>query len=135
MSQENVEFVRGIYSAFGQGDVPAVLGSFDPEIEWHEAEGMPYGGVYTGPESVAENVFGPITQDVEGFTVVSEQFFDADDEVVVIGRYQGRGAESGAELDIPHVHAWTVRGGKAVRFRQFVDTLIFRQVLAGQPIA
>ncbi len=66
MGGENVEFVKGLYAAFGRGDVPAVLAGFADDIEWHEALGMPYGGVYRGGDAVMQNVFGPIATDVEG---------------------------------------------------------------------
>ena len=39
MSEQSVEVVKGVYAAFAQGDVPAVLGAFADEIEWFEAEG------------------------------------------------------------------------------------------------
>jgi uncharacterized protein len=42
--------------------------------------------------------------------------------VVVLGRYRGRAKGSGKPLDVPFVHVWTVRGGRATRFRQFLDT-------------
>ena len=51
-----VEFVSGVYEAFGRGDVPAVLGAMDPEIRWHEAEGNPYmpsGEPWVGPAAWA----------------------------------------------------------------------------------
>lgn len=32
------DIVVAVYDAFGRGDVPAVLGMFDPAIEWNEAE-------------------------------------------------------------------------------------------------
>ena len=131
MSEENVGVVRSVYDAFGRGDVPAALGAFDGDIEWHEAEGMPYGGVHRGPEAVAGNVLGPITTDVEGFTVTPEEFLAAGDEVVSLGRYTGRGAQSGVELDVPYAHAWTVRDGKIARFRQYTDTQKFNEMLAG----
>jgi uncharacterized protein len=35
----NVEIVRGMYEGFARGDVDAVLGALDPNIEWTEAEG------------------------------------------------------------------------------------------------
>ena len=73
MSEQNVEFVKSIYGAFAEGDVPTVLGSFADDIEWFEAEGMPYGGLHRGPEAVAQNVFGPITEYVEGFAVTPEE--------------------------------------------------------------
>src|SRR5262245_8306400 len=73
MSEQNVELVQGTYDSFARGDVPAVLGAFADDIEWLEAEGMPYGGVYRGADAVVQNVFGPITEDVDGFALVIEQ--------------------------------------------------------------
>ena len=43
VSEQSIEFVKGVYGAFTRGDVPAVLGAFADDIEWYEAEGMPYG--------------------------------------------------------------------------------------------
>jgi hypothetical protein len=48
------------------------------DCEWHEMEGMPHGGVFTGTEAIFGNVFGPITQDVEGFTVAPVWTVDGD---------------------------------------------------------
>ena len=42
MSQENVRFVRNLYESFAKGDIPAVLGSFDPNIKWIATENSPY---------------------------------------------------------------------------------------------
>jgi len=36
----NAEIIESLYAAFAKGDVPTVLGSFDPQIEWNEAEGV-----------------------------------------------------------------------------------------------
>jgi hypothetical protein len=36
------------------------------------------GAMYRGPEAVAQNVFGPITEDVDGFTLVREEFMASD---------------------------------------------------------
>lgn len=38
MGDQSVDVVRGVYEAFGRGDVPAVLGAMADDIEWHEAE-------------------------------------------------------------------------------------------------
>lgn len=130
MSEDQIAAVRSVYEAFGNGDVPAVLGAFADDIEWYETEGMPYGGLHRGPQAVAENVFGPITQDIDGFTVTADEFYAAGDEVVVIGSYSGTGAATGKPLQLPMAHAWTVRDGKIARFRQFADAATFNSVLA-----
>ncbi|MCW3030584.1 MAG: Ketosteroid isomerase-related protein [Solirubrobacterales bacterium] len=136
MSEQSVEFVEGIYGAFGRGDVPAVLGSFADDIEWFEAEGMPYGGLHRGPEAVAQNVFGPITEDVEGFAVTPEELIGSGATVAAVVRYTGTGKATGKALDVPVVHVWDIRDGKAARFRQFIDTVKFAEVVpAGVPAA
>jgi uncharacterized protein len=129
MSEQNVEFVKGIYGAFGRGDVPAVLGAFADDIEWFEAEGMPYGGLHRGGEAVAEKVFGPIAEDVEGFMVTPEEFMASGDAVAVVTRYTGTGKATGKGLDQTAVHVWDIRDGRAARFRQFMDTVKFAEVV------
>jgi uncharacterized protein len=129
MSEQNVEFVKGIYGAFARGDVPAVLGAFAEDIEWFEAEGMPYGGLHRGPDAVAQKVFGPITEDIEGFTLVPEQFMESGGTVAVVIRYTGTGKATGKPLDVPAVHVWDIRDGKLARFRQFIDTVKYVEVV------
>ena len=129
MSEQNVEFVKRVYGAFARGDVPAVLGSFAEDIEWFEAEGLPYGGVYHGPDAVAQNVFGPITSDVDGFALVTGEFIASGATVVAVVRYTGTGKATGKALDVPGVHIWDIRDGKLARLRQLIDTVKFAEVV------
>jgi len=136
MAEENIEFVKGLYAAFARGDVPAVLDGFANDIEWHEAEGMPYGGVYRGGEAVVQNVFGPISTDVEGFAVTPEELIGSGDSVAAVVRYTGTGKVTGKSLDVPVVHVWDIRDGELTRFRQFIDTVKFAEVVpAGVSVA
>ena len=127
MSEENVALIKGMYEAFGRGDVPAVLGGMDENIEWYSAEGLANGGLHRGPQAVAEEVFGPLMEEFESFTVTPEQFFADGDDVVAIVRYKGTGAATGKSLDTPVVHAFKVRDGKVALFRQFVDTVLYNE--------
>jgi uncharacterized protein len=129
MSEQNVEFVKGVYGAFARGDVPAVLGAFTDDIEWFEAEGMPYGGLHRGGEAVAQNVFGPLAADVEGFGITPEEIIGSGATVVAVVRYKGTGKSTGKALDMPVVHVWDIRDGKLARFRQFIDTVKFAEVV------
>ncbi len=127
MSEQNVDLVSSAYEAFGRGDTDTVAGLL-AETEWHEAQGMPYGGTFTGAEAIFSNVLGPINQDVEGFTARLEEVLDAGDEKVVsLGRYGGQGADGA--VDVPFAHVWTVRDGKIVRFVQYTDTKLFGQAV------
>ncbi len=131
MSEENVNIVRQGYEAFNRGDIDAVMGIMDPNIEWQEpdVEGLPARGTHLGPEAVANNVFGSVGENWDDFQVPPEEFLDAGDRVVVLGRFQGRGKATGRTLDAPYAHVWTLHDGKAVHFRNYMDTASFLQSL------
>ncbi len=121
---KNADVVKAAYDAFGKGDVPAVLGTFDPHIQWREAENFLYAdrNPYAGPQAVAEGVFQRIVSDVENFAVVPERFVDGNDTVVVEGRYRGKMKTTGKAVDAQFAHLWQLRDGKVVRFQQYTDT-------------
>ncbi len=128
MSQANVDVVRGIYDAFGRGDIDAFFGAASPDLEWDESEGMPYGGTYRGREAILENVVQPILADVDGFSAVPDEILPLDDtRVIARGRYGGKGA--GGTLDAKFVHVWTVTDGKASRYEQLADTRRFSEAV------
>ncbi|HEX8423174.1 MAG TPA: nuclear transport factor 2 family protein [Pyrinomonadaceae bacterium] len=132
MSQENVESIRGIYEAFGKGDVPSVLGQMDQGIEWREAENFIYAdrNPYVGPQAVLEGVFMRLGSEWDDFTVTPEEWLDAGNHVVVLGTYTGRHKESGREVRAQFAHVWGVKAGRVVRFQQYTDTKQFAEVVA-----
>ena len=118
----NTETVQRVYEAFGSGDVPAVLGAMDEKIDWQEPASLPYGN-QVGPQAVAENVFGPVVSQLEGFAVIPKEIVDGGDIVCAIGTYRGKGAATGVELDSEFVHVWRFGGdGKITGFRTYTDT-------------
>jgi ketosteroid isomerase-like protein len=120
---DRVDLVRRAYEAFGTGDIPTVA-SMLAETEWHEAEGMPYGGVFNGADEIFSKVLGPIAQDVEGFQATPEELLPVgDDRVITLGQYTGKGASG--PVDVRYAHLWTVREDKIVKFEQFTDTKLF----------
>jgi uncharacterized protein len=68
----NGEVIKGVYDAFARGDVASVLGAFDGQIHWMEAENFLYAdrNPYMGPQAVAEGVFQRIITNVDGFSVL-----------------------------------------------------------------
>ena len=125
MSEQNVAVVRGIYEAFGRGDIPAVLGAMSPEMVWNEAENFPYadGNPYVGGEAILGGVFARLGGEWDGFAAVPEEYLDAGDTVIVLGRYRGSFKATGRAIDAQMAHVWRIADGKAVRFDQLTDTL------------
>ena len=135
MAEQNVKLLQGLNDAFAQGDVPAVLGKMTDDMEWHEADGMPYPSPQHGPGAVAENIFGPVINDVPDFTVTPKELIANDDQVAVVAQYTGTAKATGTKLDLPVVHIWDIRGDKICRFRQYTDASKFNEVVGTQAAA
>jgi hypothetical protein len=118
-----VEIVKRSYAAFADGDLDGVLADLHPDIEWQQAQGLPHGGVYHGIDAVRRNIFEPLDAEWWAeFAAEPSEFLDAGADVVVLGRYLGVAKGTGKLLDVPFVHVWAMKDGKAVLFRQFLDT-------------
>ena len=129
---DNATIIRDAYEAFARGDVPAVLAVLDEQIEWHEAEGNPWhpGRPFIGPQQVVDGVFARIPQSYAGVTIQVDRLLTDGDTVVVQGRYRAtRSRSTGRPLDAQVAHVWDLRGGKVVRFQQYVDTRQLARVL------
>ncbi|MFO0827669.1 MAG: nuclear transport factor 2 family protein [Phycisphaerales bacterium] len=120
----NVDIVKSLYAAFARGDVLAVLGAFDPKIEWREAEGYLYadGNPYVGPDKIANGVFMRLGADIDGFIVAPQRFVDGGETVLAEGRYRGTIKATGKSFDAQFAHVWQLRNGKITRFQQYTDT-------------
>jgi len=132
MSAENVKLVRDMYEAFGNGNVPGVLGSLDPHIQWYEAENFIYAdkNPYVGPQAVLEGVFMRIITDFDNFTVTPDEILDAGDKVVALGTYSGTHKKTGKAVRAQMAHVWSIESGKAVKFQQYTDTKQFAEAVS-----
>lgn len=130
MAMTNDEIVRRLYDAFAKGDVPAVLGAFDENISWTEAEGFMYGGTYNGPNAVLENVFMRLGTEWEGFAAVPDKIVDgADGNVISTGTYSGKFLATGNSMNVPFAHSWELNDGKITKFTQYTDTAVIKRDL------
>jgi len=110
MSEENVELVRRVHAGWARGDFRVGADLLASDFEWHQ---MPQ-AVEPGTRRRAEVAAGlrNIFEIYEHFRVEAEEFIDAGDQIVVIGRSRGTARGSGLKLDDPVAVVWTVRGAK-----------------------
>jgi len=130
VSQQNLAVIQSLYQAFAKGDVPAVLGSMAPDMEWREADGFVYadGNPYVGPNAILNGVFMRLATEWDGFAANPEIFHDAGETVIVTGRYTGAFKATGKKINAQFAHVWTLRDAKAARFQQYTDTRQSAQV-------
>lgn len=133
MSEENVKTVRGLYEAFGRGDIPTVLGALDPNVQWLEAENFIYAdkNPYVGPNAVLEGVFMRIGGEWDGFNVAPHELHDAGETVIAEGHYSGKYKKNGQNVQAQFAHFFSFRDGKIVKFQQYTDTAQFQKAVSG----
>ena len=133
MSKENVELVRGLFTAAARMDKQALLAALpaaivqvcDPDIEWVEP-GRVDGRVYRGHEGVRESWERWLDQWGD-YELEAERIVDCGDDVLVIFSERGRGAASGATVAARNFMVLTFRDGKLVRYREFYDEAVARE--------
>jgi len=113
MSQENVEVIRSIYRAWSGNESARDL--IDPALEYVNPSYAVESGTRHDRGALRE-----IRKVYPDFRVEPERFVDGGEDVVVIGVARGRSA-SGLETQWRQGYVWTVRDGRAVRFRWFND--------------
>lgn len=126
----NRELVMSGYAAFEAGDMDSVMALMSPDLVWHEAASLPYGGVYHGPEAVVENIFTAIGTDWDDYAAEPQRFIDGGDHIVVLGEYRGVHRHSGGRLQVPFLHVWHMADGQLVEFHQFTDTAAYLAAMA-----
>jgi ketosteroid isomerase-like protein len=127
--ESNAEILRRGYAAFAAQDIPAVLDLFDDGITWYTPDSVRYGGRFTGPQEVG-GFFGTIPGNYLEFSVVPHTYLESGDTLVVLGNFRGR-TIADRPLDLPFVHIWTLRNGKATSFTEHFDTVKLNAALAG----
>jgi ketosteroid isomerase-like protein len=113
MSQENVELIRAIYDRWSAGSSARDL--IDADMEYVNPAYAVESGTRRDRRALAT-----VREVYPDFRVEPERFVDAGENVVVIGTARGTAA-SGVEAQWRQGYVWTVRDGKAIRFRWFND--------------
>ena len=119
MSQENVEVVRAIWTAFLAGGFPD--GLFADDVEWHTAPDLPDSGAdaepVRGPEGIRQML-------ASGWETVDEpwlkvdQLLDCGDQILVTWRGGGT-SRVGRVPEWHESHLYRVREGRVQRVQEY----------------
>lgn len=120
VSNQFIEELREAYAAFNRGDIDSALKPFDSRIEWSEPPQFPGGGTYYGVEGVKRYLTQSRAGIAEG-TSEPEQFVISGNRVVVLVHVRVRRKGSDAWHEVRIADVYTVRDGKAIQMRAFVD--------------
>ncbi|MEH0573843.1 nuclear transport factor 2 family protein [Streptomyces sp. B21-108] len=130
-SDAPADVVRRQYLASAAGDLEALRATLAPDVEWTEMAGFPLAGTYRTPEGVTSHVMAKLAQDWDGWTAHDDSYVVDGENVVVLARYTAVNKATGKRLAVRVAHHFVVRGGRIVRFEQFVDTALVRDAMEG----
>ena len=131
MADEDVERVRSVYAAMARHDAEQLADALAHDIEWTLPEALPWGGTRHGPGGIRAmvEIFG---EHVEGAWADPDDFLDAGDRIVVLGRARGTVRATGEEYEVPFAHVWGLTDGVPSTFRGYLDTAEILAALDGR---
>jgi ketosteroid isomerase-like protein len=123
MSEENVEVVRRVTDVMDaegfEAALPVFLEAAHPDVEWREDPAWPGAATHRGIEQVRDVILDRMA--TLDFDQQTEDLIDADDRVVVLVRWVGRGKASGASGELSMAMVWTVRERAITSIEFFLD--------------
>jgi len=121
----NLQIIKDAFEAFQRGDIPAILASLDPGVDWQGIIGtegvLPQGSRRQGIPAVGE-FFRQVAETTEFSAFEPADFIADGNHVVALGRYAGRFKRSGQRFSTDWVMVFTFQNGRVVRFREFADS-------------
>ena len=70
-----------------------------------------------------------LAEEWDDWTAHDDTYIADGENVVVLARYSATNKATGRDIDVRVAHHFIVRGGRIVRFEQFVDTAKVREAM------
>ena len=128
-SSAPADVVRRQYLASANGDLEALRATLADDVEWTEMAGFPLAGTYRTPTGVTTAVMERLGADWDDWIAHDDTYIVDADNVVVLARYTATNKTTGKQINVRVAHHFVVRGGRIVRFEQFVDTAKVREAM------
>lgn len=108
-----LDIVEDAYRAWEDRDFVEALCALDPEVRWHQEDGLPYAGDYVGRDAVAQ-ILRDILSDWQHLEVKPLQFAAHGGLVAVVGDYEAEGRLTGFHFHDHFIHLWSISEGRGV---------------------
>jgi uncharacterized protein len=120
MSQESIELVERAHERLNEGDIDGLIALCDGDFELDMSARLVNPDIYRGHEGI-RRFYGEVRDVWEEFRWEPQHFLEADNKVVVLVHSHGRGRGSGLEMARDAAMVWTVRDGRAVSVRFYIE--------------
>lgn len=102
----------------GEASFDLLAPFFAADVELHQADALPYGGVWRGHDGMKQ-FFLMMGEAWESFDMVEQEFLAVGETAVVLTQVCARARATGRELSFPILQAITVKDGRITEVRPF----------------
>lgn len=126
-SKDTITVLQGMYTAEvqylaaggpGKASFAPLAPFFAPDVELHQADTLPYGGIWRGHDGM-ERFFLAMSKTWESFEMVDQEFLSTSATAVVLTHVHARARATGQELRFPILQTIRVHDGKIAEVRPF----------------
>jgi uncharacterized protein len=124
----NIATTKSIYAAVPAGDLQTALDLFDPDVRitYYGTDEIPYSGDYRGIDEVV-TFFTKVGESIAITEMEAWKFIAQGDELASWGRQRFRRLDTGYEWESEFAHIITLRGGRWLYFRDFMNSALTLQ--------
>jgi len=123
-ADESVVVAKRLYTLFGAGDIPGVIGLFADDALWIEPgppDKLAWAGTFQGHTGIRE-FFARVAETLDVLEFTTHETVAQGKHVVVFGREVSRVKATAKSFTSDFVHHYTVENGKIRSLRFYHDT-------------
>lgn len=130
-AEKNRTLLTSALDALAEGDSAPFWAIFDPDVTFHEASCLPYGGVYQGIEAT-RRAHGNVSSHYSSMRSVMEAVLASRDIVILYQTITFEVAANGNTGSLPVAEVFRFRNGKVIEWRAlYFDAGMVARALAG----
>lgn len=133
MEEKNLAATQELFGHFGAQNIDGILALLcdDVTIEFYGPKSIPYAGTYRG-KTAARRFFETVHASLDIQQFDAEEMIAKGDKIFVTGHLTLTPKSTGITYESDFVHVITLRDGKWLRFRDFMNTAVAAAAFQGQ---
>lgn len=125
----NIDLIKQFYEYLGTNDKESYMKLCDDNMEWIATRDATEGvGKCSGKKTIFDEYLPMFYSRFKEFHGVPEEFLDAGENVVVLGKYHIV-SKTDENFKSSFAQIFTVRDGKIIRFRNYADSATIQRAL------